>query len=118
MSVAALMAADAKRGWNHRNSTMVQNIGGTGSNPRYQIAGLHGKYQRMGGTDSGACQVKECTQVGSATAHVRKTDGRSDEDWYLCWVCALHNHPTYSAPYGLRSNAKLISVNELRARFG
>jgi hypothetical protein len=42
MSVAALMAADAKRGWNNANSTMVKNINGT-SDPHYKIAGLHGK---------------------------------------------------------------------------
>ncbi len=118
MSVAALMAADAKRGWNNSNSTMVQNIGGTGSNPRYKIDNLHAKYQKMGGTSSGACQVKECQNDGSATAHVRKTDGRTDDDWYLCWVCGSHNHPSYTAAYGLRSNANLVSVKELRAKFG
>ena len=117
MSVAALMAADAKRGWNNANSTMVKNINGT-SDPHYKIAGLHGKYKSMGGTDSGACQVKECHEQGHATAHVQLADGRSRDDWYLCWVCSLHNSSSYTAPYGLRSNAKLISVKELRARFG
>ena len=112
------MAADARRGWHHGNSTMVVNISGTGSHARYEIGNLHEKFTRMGGTTSGACQVKECDRDGSATAHVRKMDGRSDDDWHLCWVCAIHNHPTYTAPYGLRHNAKLVSVKALRAAFG
>lgn len=111
------MAADARHGWNNNNSTMVKNLNGT-SGPRYEISDLHGKYLRMGGVDSGNCQVKECHDPGSKTAHVKKTDGRSDDDWYLCWVCATHNHTTYTAPYALRSNAKLISVAELRSTFG
>jgi len=115
--VERTMAADARRGWNNSNSTMVKNLNGT-SDVRYAIPDLHTKYLAMGGVDSGNCQVKECPDAGSKTAHVKKTDGRTADDWYLCWVCAAHNHTSYTAPYALRSNAKLISIADLRRRFG
>lgn len=60
------------------------------------------------------CQAKGCSNRGSATAHVQKTDGRSSREWHLTWVCASHNHTSHSDPYALRKNAMLLPVSELR----
>ena len=98
--------------FNHNNSTMVKNIHGT-SDERYKIGNLHKKFMTAGGTDSMWCQVKGCCNEGGATAHVIKTDGRSANDWWLCWVCAEHNNPHNEEPYALRKNAKLISVRQI-----
>lgn len=97
---------------NHNDSIIVKNVNGTSAD-RYKIDGLHKKFISAGGTSSATCQVKGCSNPGSATAHVIKTDGRRDGDWWLCWVCAAHNHPTNTDPYPLRKNAKLISVRDI-----
>jgi hypothetical protein len=97
---------------NHNDSTIVKNISGT-SDDRYKIDNLHKKFIAAGGTDSAMCQVKGCPNPGSATAHVIKTDGRSANNWWLCWVCAKHNNPHNDEPYALRKNAKLVSVRDI-----
>ena len=97
---------------NHNDSILVKNLHGT-SKDRYAIDGLHAKFIAKGGTDSTTCQVKGCSNPGGATAHVIKTDGRRDGDWWLCWVCKAHNHPNNDEPYALRKNARLVSVREI-----
>jgi len=96
----------------HNDSTIVKNISGT-SDDRYKVDNLHQKFIAAGGTDSAMCQVKGCSDLGRATAHVIKTDGRSANTWWLCWVCAKHNNPHNENPYALRKNAKLITVREI-----
>ena len=99
-------------GFNHNDSIVVKNIHGTDGD-RYRINNLHKKFIEAGGTDSRMCQVKGCPQPGGSTAHVIKTDGRSSNEWWLCWVCNGHNNPNNDTPYPLRNNAKLIRVTDL-----
>lgn len=83
------------------------------SAPRYRIDRLRQKFIDEGGVDSLNCQVKGCHNPGAATAHVIKTDGRSNNDWMLCWVCAAHNNHHNEEPYALRANAHLIRVRDI-----
>ena len=94
------------------DSTMVQNINGT-SKERYKIDKLYQKYLDEGGAPVLKCQVKECKDDASKTAHVQVKDGSGDMTWYLCRVCACHNNTAFTQPYPLRVNAKLITVREV-----
>ena len=98
--------------FNHNDSTVVKNVNGT-STDRYKIDNLHKKFIGEGGTESEMCQVKGCLELGRATAHVIKTDGRSSNEWWLCWVCNGHNNPENKTPFPLRVNAKLIKVTDI-----
>ncbi len=102
--------------YNKNNSKVVVNITGTGvKGSRYKIPNLRKKFIKAGGTASTKCQVKGCGNDGSATAHIRHDDKRRrDNNWYLCWVCAAHNHPENTSPYPLRKNAVLVPVADVR----
>jgi 5-methylcytosine-specific restriction endonuclease McrA len=60
--------------------------------------------------------VKGCGKKAIDTAHVIRTDGRRSNEWYLVRTCRSCNHNP--DPFPLRSNAVMISVNEIRERPG
>jgi len=99
--------------YNHNNSLVVKNIRGT-SAERYQIPNLNRKYVDAGGTPATTCQTKGCTNNATATAHVKKTDRRRDNKWYLTRLCAQHNHCANKKPIPLRKNANIVSVKKVR----
>lgn len=96
---------------NNNRSIIVNNIGGT-SSEYYQIDGLYDKWRAVQNYDPVYCQVKGCKSAPTATAHVRKQDGRRDNNWWLTRFCHFHNHPS-RGPMPLRKNAKLVSVREI-----
>lgn len=98
--------------YTHNDSIIVKNISGTSAD-RYRIDGLYRQYLDMGGRAVSTCQRKGCSNPATATAHVRKTDGRRSGVWYLTRLCAACNHHTNDEEMALRSNARLIPVQEI-----
>ena len=98
--------------YNNRNSKMVKNLNGT-SKPKYVIHALKTKYVKAGGCLSSTCQHKSCSKPVSATAHVKHTDGRKGNAWYLTSLCATHNHTSNKDLIALRKNAKVVAVIDL-----
>lgn len=98
--------------YTHNDSIIVKNISGT-SAERYRIDRLYDKYLESGGTDSPTCQRKGCKSPATATAHVRKTDGRRDDLWWLTRLCASCNSWANDDEMALRKNAKLILVRDI-----
>lgn len=101
-----------KPAYNNRNSTMVKNLNGT-SKSQYTITDLKTKYSKAGGCMSITCQHKGCSKSVSATAHVKHTDGRKGNAWYLTSLCAGHNHTSNTSAIPLRKNANLVAVKDI-----
>lgn len=100
--------------FHHNDSIIVKNITGT-SKPRYVVARLREKFEEFAGYEHKKCQVKGCPSDAAVTAHVRKVDGRRDDNWYLTRMCATHNNYTNTEPMALRKNAALVPLAEVRA---
>jgi len=103
----------------HNNSLVVAGINGTSAD-RYKIEELKWKYVRCLGRLPIFCAVKGCDgikhpNIYTATAHVRKTDGRRSNNWYLVHQCSTHNsHSRNGMNVPLRKNAKLIPLSDIQ----
>lgn len=107
-------------GYSHNDSIIVVNVKGT---TWRHPPNLHKNFMAMGGYPGTRCQVKGCNnsadynQHEGATAHVRLADRRSDDREYLVWTCTSCNTRGPGHIMALRSNAKLISLQEYNRYF-
>ena len=94
------------------NNTVVQNINGT-SQDRYVRNNLSYSYLQAGGYDYDNCQVPGCSNKATATAHVMKSHGNSNNDWYLTKLCAHHNSSHNDSKMKVNTNS-LIQLSKLK----
>lgn len=100
--------------YNNNNSIIVFGIDGS-SIDRYTVPNLKWKFVYLYGRLPSSCAVKGCGGCFEATAHVMLDDGRRSDNWFLVPQCAQHNnHTRNGVRVALRSNARLISLREVR----
>ncbi len=68
-------------------------------------------WRNYAGSSRKICAVKGCGRFATVGAHVKCTDNRTDNRWWIAPFCKTHNHYSFTQEVFLKRDVKLVAAN-------